>query len=423
MTTSILLGPTGAVSLLQRRLETGRAFGRDIEELFRQVSYDIVLEESADLRSEVVAALHTLRVAGQWGQRAQTPSRMVAQASEVAFQRLTRLLPLCSDHDPDLIEEVVEAWRSCGPGSRFLFMVVFLNFATPELLRRLRDALQREHVRAKMDVARLPDAPMIMTPGALAPVASPRDNALLLARLLGRLGDVQAALDLLEQEPTGDPRVLETAAAVLLDAKRGDEAMEQLRKALVKSRHGARIHERLLDYSIRNHDFDGVVEQVFLLLEESGELFYWHLLTDYVQQVAPSRVPEVRERLREQMLPKFVEVLMDEGDFAGVSEATSAKTFSYDQLWRLGQFLEAHAPAIAERLYERAILLQGSVAHSKVECASLGERIERTLPFFERIGKPTKPRRLFRDLLERPKNNIPLKREFDRLFGNKPATA
>jgi hypothetical protein len=421
MTTSILLGPTGAVSLLQRRLETGRAFGRDIEELFRQVSYDIVLEETAEKRAEISAALQTIRVAGQWWQRAQANNRMVGQAAEVAFQRLARLLPLCSDHDPDLIEEVLNAWRSCGPGSRFLFMVVFLNFGMPELLRRLRDALQREYVRVKVDTARLPEAPMIMTPGALPPVTSPRDNALLLARLMGRLGDVEGALELLDQEPTGDPRVLETAAAVLLDAKRGDEAMEQLRKALVKSRHGARIHERMLDYSIRRNDFEGVVEQIFLLLEESGELCYWHLLTDYVQQSAPQRVAEVRARLRDQMLPKFVEVLMADGDFEGVSEATSAKTFSYDQLWRLGEFLENHAPTIAERLYERAILLQGSVAHSKIECASLGDRIERALPFFERIGKPTKPRRLFRDLLERAKSNIPLKREFDRLFGNKPA--
>jgi hypothetical protein len=423
MTTSILLGPTGAVSLLQRRLETGRAFGKDIEELFRQVAYDTVLEESSVLRSEISAALQTIRVAGQWAQRAQTTSRMVGQASEVAFQRLTRLLPNCTDHDPELLDEALEAWRSCGPGSRFLFMIVFLNFATPAFLRLLRDALQHEHLRSKVDTARLLDAPLIMTPGTIAPVASPRDNALLLARLMGRLGEVQGALDLLDLEPTGDPRVLETTAAVLLDARRGDEAMEQLRKALVKTRHSARIHERLLDYSIQNQDFDRVVEQVFVLLEESGELHYWHLLTDYVNQTAPSRAAEVRARLRDQMLPKFVEVLMDEGDFEGVSEATSAKTFSYDQLWRLGEFLEAHAPVIAERLYERAILLQGSVAHSKVECASLGDRIERTLPFFERIGKPTKPRRLLRDLLERPKNNIPLKREFDRLFGNKSSAS
>jgi hypothetical protein len=423
MNTSILLGPTGSISLLQRRLETGRPFGRDIEELFRQVAYDTVLEESGGLRSEISAALQTIRVAGQWAQRAQTANRLVGQASEVAFQRLTRLLPLCTDHDPDLMEEVLEAWRSCGPGSRFLFMIVFLNFATPEVLERLRDALQREHLRSKADTARLPDAPMIMKPGALPPVSSPRDNALLLARLMGRLGDVQGALELLDQEPSGDPRVLETTAAVLLDAKRGDEAMEQLRKALVKSRHGARIHERLLDHSVQTNDFDGVVQQVFVLLEESGELYYWHLLTDYVQQTAPSRLAEVRARLRDQLLPKFVEVLMDEGDFEGVSEATSAKTFSYDQLWRLGEFLEAHAPTIAERLYERAILLQGSVAHSKVECASLGDRIERTLPFFERIGKPTKPRRLMRDLLERPKNNIPLKREFDRIFGTRSSAS
>ncbi|MBU6163258.1 MAG: hypothetical protein KGO50_19270, partial [Myxococcales bacterium] len=236
MTTSILLGPTGAVSLLQRRLETGRAFGKDIEELFRQVAYDTVLEESSALRSEISAALQTIRVAGQWAQRTQTTSRMVGQASEVAFQRLTRLLPHCTDQDPELLDDALAAWRSCGPGSRFLYMVVFLNFATPELLRLLRDALQHEHLRSKVDTARLPDAPLIMTPGTLPSVVSPRDNALLLARLMGRLGDVQGALNLLDLEPTGDPRVLETTAAVLLDARRGDEAMEQLRKALVKTR-------------------------------------------------------------------------------------------------------------------------------------------------------------------------------------------
>jgi hypothetical protein len=423
MTTSMLTGPGGTVTVLQRRLETGRNFGRDIEELFRQVSYDLVLEESDDTRSEIIAALQCIRASGQWWQRAQQNVRVVSQASEAAFQRLTRLLPLCDDHDPDLIEEVLNAWRSCGPGSRFLFTIVFLHYGGDSLLGRLRDALRREHDRSRNEQLGLPETPIIMTAGALPPITSPRDNALLLARLTARLGDIAGALELLEQEPTGDPRVLETAAALLLDAGQGDEAMEHLRKALVKSRHGARIRERMMDYCIAQKDIDGFIEQVFLLLEENGDLHYWHLLTDYIGTHAPARLEEVRLGLRERMLPKFVEVLMDEGDFEGVSEATNAKTFSYDQLWRLGEFLEVHAASIAERLYERAILLQGSVAHSKIECASLGDRIERALPFFERIGKPTKPRRLFRDLMERSKNNIPLKREFERLFGPRPGAA
>jgi hypothetical protein len=282
--------------------------------------------------------------------------------------------------------------------------------------------MQREHARSRTQTGVLPEDTLIMTPGVAAlAVNGPRDNALLLARLTAAAGDLDEALRILDDEPIGDPRVLETTAAVLLDASRGVEAMEHLRKALVKSRHSARIRERIIDFHIQNNEIDPVVDQVFVLLEEEGDLVYWHLLTNWIAEHQPERLEQLRRRLRIQLLPKYVEVLMDEGDITGVAEATAAKTFSYEQLWRLGDFLSTHAAEIADKLYERAVVLQGSTAQSKVDCAALGERIEKILPFYERIGKPTKPRRLFRDVLERSRNNIPLKREFERVFGPRPA--
>ncbi len=417
-----LIGSAGTIPQLRQRLHANRPYARDVDELFLQLSYDLALEPTGEQLSElVVCALQTVELAGRWSQRAQQHKRSIAQAAEVAFTRLMVLLPLYDAHHPDDIEQVAAAWSACGSGARFHFTMVVIRCAQPPLLERLRDHMERQYQRAKAVSEALPDAPLIMTPGAHTPTNTPRDNALLLARLCAACGELDRALKVLDAEPSTDPRVLETTGAVLLDAGRGDEAMEYLRRALVKSRHGARIRERMLEHHLACGDESAALEQVLQLLEETGELYYYHLAANWLASTSPERLPWLREQLRERALPKLVELYMEEGDIAAVAEATSAKTFSHDQLWKLGDFLQEHAPDIAARLYERAMLLQGSTAQSKVECASLAERVERILPFYAAIGKPTKPRRMFRDILDRSRNNIPMKREFERLFGSKSA--
>jgi hypothetical protein len=417
-----LTGPTGSLVQLQRRLDSSRPIARDVEELFAQTAYDLALCDDATTEQLVLTCIHTVELAGLWCARNPANKRPMTVASEVAFTRLKELLPHFDGWNPDVVDRVAAAWRVCSAGPRFLFTIILIRCARPELIQRLRETMQREHARSRTQTGVLPEDTLIMTPGVAAlAVNGPRDNALLLARLTAAAGDLDEALRILDDEPIGDPRVLETTAAVLLDASRGVEAMEHLRKALVKSRHSARIRERIIDFHIQNNEIDPVVDQVFVLLEEEGDLVYWHLLTNWIAEHQPERLEQLRRRLRIQLLPKYVEVLMDEGDITGVAEATAAKTFSYEQLWRLGDFLSTHAAEIADKLYERAVVLQGSTAQSKVDCAALGERIEKILPFYERIGKPTKPRRLFRDVLERSRNNIPLKREFERVFGPRPA--
>jgi tetratricopeptide (TPR) repeat protein len=421
MTIDDLSGPTGTITQLQRRLDANRAYARDVDELFLQLSYDLALEPQDSSGELVLCALKTVELAGRWSQRVQQHKRPITQAAEVAFTRLMLLLPAYDAHHPDVVERVAAAWDACGAGARFHFTMVVIRCARKPLLERLRDHMERQHLRAKAASETLPDAPLIMTPGTTVAVNTPRDNALLLARLCAASGDLQRALKLLDEEASTDPRVLETTGAVLLDAGQGDEAMEYLRRALVKSRHGARIRERMLQHYLERGDEAATLEQVLQLLEETGELYYYHLAANWLASTDPARLSWLREQLRDRALPKLVELYMEEGDIDAVAEATNAKTFSHDQLWKLGDFLQDHAPAIASKLYERAILLQGSTAQSKLECASLSERVERVLPFYSAIGKPTKPRRMFRDLLDRSKNNIPMKREFDRLFGAKTA--
>jgi hypothetical protein len=420
MPLSALIQPAGTVLLLQRRIDAGRAWSKDTEDMMRELGREVMLCEPADVRADTIALLWCLRVAAQWAERGESPPRPVSLVAEVTFARLFETLPQLEDTDPDLVEEIFGVWRHCGPGTRFMFANVFLHRASEALLGRLRDRLAREQERQKSPLQRLADGPALIRRGA-APQQGARDNALLLARITARLGDVDGALTLLEDEPAGDPRVLETQAAVLLAAGRQPEALEQLRRALIKSRHSNRIRERMVDQAIRMQDADALVEHVLTMLADDADLSWWHLLNEWLLEHAPQRLDAVRVALHHRALPRFVEVLMEEGDVAGVSETTSAKTFSHEQLWRLGDFLADPLPQVAESLYERAILLQGSVAHSKAECAILGERVERVIPFFERLSKPTKPRRLFRELLERARSNVPLRREFERLFAGGPA--
>jgi hypothetical protein len=83
----------------------------------------------------------------------------------------------------------------------------------------------------------------------------------------------------------------------------------------------------------------------------------------------------------------------------------------------MADFLAEHDEKEASKLYERAIKLEGSVARSRTECEAFADRVERALPFFERIGKPTRARRYAREVVKRSRNHVPLKRELERVLG------
>ncbi len=410
---NVALNLHGILSRIERRLDTSRSWGRDVDELFQQLNTASNAAWPEDAESSLTLALGTLRLSFAWQARSTQPQRNLRLAAWFAALRLAESIEGVGDGDARFTDEIIAVWSGANVIPRRVLASILLDVASVRLLRSLEEHLTRDHMRLSSDAASL--LTVLGNGGAPDPTAA-RDHALFVARLRSRLNQLPGALRILESEASSDPRVLETWAEVLCEHGRHDEAVDQLSRALVVAPEPVRIRERLFEVAAMNSDFDELVEQGALLLEESGDIMYWHMLADAIAELAPERLAEVRTRLRDRSLGVYVDVLIVEGDVDAVAEASAARTFSYDRLWRMADFLAPHNPTVAAKLYERAITLQGAVAHSRAQCADLGARIEGVIPFFQDIGRPTKPRRLARELIARNKNNVPLKREFERIF-------
>jgi hypothetical protein len=220
-------------------------------------------------------------------------------------------------------------------------------------------------------------------------------------------------------EPLSDPVVIEAYVDLLIELDRKTEAVDRLRRSLAVLPDKRPVRERLIDLLIGAQDVDGAVEQLLALLKEQADVLSWEILCDLLAVDDPKQLDGIRAQLQEDAPALFVDVLIAQGDPEGVAKASRAKTFSYEQLWRIGHFLAENGNRKAARVYERAINLQGAVAQSKLQCVDFGVRLEAVIPYFESIERPTKPARLAKELLARQRNNVPLKRELERIFGKK----
>lgn len=411
----VAVGPV--LDRVEKRLENSRSFGRDIDELFKQLWQLMSGAWPTDPTESVEAACRVLRLCSLWQERVETPQRTISMPAEFALTRLVESLPLLGEPNMRTASAMGRAWHNCTIFDRHVFTTILLHKVPRSWFAEIEEAFGRERLR----VQSAPGTIVHRGPAAaLQLLAAGREHTLFVARLRAVQGHVDEAVHLLERETASDVRVIETSAAIFAEAGRYDEALDRLRRAHVVSSAPERVRERMLEICLQRGDIDAATELTLLLVEETRDILYWHVLSDYLAAHAPERLPGVREQLRSRSPSLHVEVLMTEGSHDAVAEAiTSGKSFSFDQLWRAADFLAADRPDVASRVYERALLLQGAIAQTRGECAELANRMAAVGPFFEQLQRPTKLRRIATEIMTRAKTNVPLRRELERVFGNR----
>lgn len=396
---------------MERRLDqSGRAI-RDVDALFDQLSAHFVTDWPEDAEEALTLAARAHAVASAWAATAEQPSRALRTTASHALTTIYRTLRDAERVPRAALEVVLDAWANAPAEERGVFADVLLDGARPAV----RDGLQAVAFH-RLHAGR--DTPQPLNPTGGGELASRRELSILHARIIGRGGDLEGALGLLDAEPIADERVGRAIADVLAEAGEFERAVDRLSRVRLVASDRKAVSERIVDLLVSDGRISEAVDELLGLLEEHLDIAYWKYACDLVDASDPAGLPPLRESLSGRSQALHVEVLIADGDVEQVASASRAKTFSYEQLWRIGDFLATHGNRKAARVYERAINLQGAVSQSKLQCADLGARLEGVIPFFESIERPTKPRRLARDLLARNKNNIPMKREFERIFGD-----
>lgn len=411
--TGLVTTPGAVVSRIERRLDQSRRFGRDVEALFKQLNVALSAEWPEDATESLELACRAFTAASYWGTRMEQPARSVRVAAELALTKIHADLQRVSPHAvAELAEQILDAWSAASTLPRIVFTRVLVHGIPDEARRAFSLRIHRRGHQIKHQVTALLDSLQTVTG-----TASAREYVLLGARLRAAAGEHEEALEEIAAEPLSDPKVLTAYVDLLLEVGRTEEAVDRLRRSLAVLPEKRPVRERLVDLLIAAGDVNGAGEQLLALLREQSDVLSWEILCDLLAERAPALLEEIRDSLEEQSPALFVDVLIAQGDVDGVAKASRAKTFSHDQLWRIGHFLSEAGSRKAARVYERAIALQGAVVQSKLQCIDFAARLEAVIPFFESIERPTKPNRLAKELLARQRNNVPLRREMERIFG------
>lgn len=411
--TGAVATPSGLIARLERRLDQSRSFGRDVDTLFKQLNSSLVATAPVEPLDALTVGVRALTTSSQWADQAEHTSRAIRICAEMAVTHMYSALQALGDEAVDCADEIVTAWAWSATVPRDVVSDVILDASSPATLRAIGATVRRRGHQLKHQVAALLDAQARPDSG----IATARDFVVFHAKVLSRLGKVNEAIEMLSDEPVSDPQVPIAYADIYLEHGQPKEALERLKRCLVVAVEKRAIRERILEIHIDEGDVEQAIEQLIRMLHETGEIFYWELLCDLLAALDPNRLSTMVESLKEESPAIYVEVLIAQGSVDSVAKASRAKTFSYQQLWRIGEFLAAHGSRKAARVYERAFNLQGAITQSKLQAMDFGERIERVAPFFDAIDRPTKLRRLAKDMLSRNKNNIPMRREFERIFG------
>lgn len=403
------------VSRIERRLDQSRRFGRDVDALFKQLNVALSAQWPTDEKESLSLAARAFTAASYWGSRMEQPARSVRVAAELALTTIhTELARVQPSVVSGSVEALLDAWAATSTLPRTVFTRVLVGGVPAKARRKFDLQIQRRAHQIKHEVTALLESMQ----GATA-TASAREYVLLGARLRAAEGEHEEALEAVASEPLSDPIVIEAYVDLLIDLGRKGEAVDRLRRSLAVLPDKRPVRERLVDLLVDAQDVNGAVEQLLALLKEQSDVLSWELLCDLLAEHDPKQLGEIRTTLHEESPALFVDVLIAQGDVEGVAKASRAKTFSYEQLWRIGHFLAENGSRKAARVYERAINLQGAVAQSKLQCVDFGVRLEAVIPYFESIERPTKPARVAKELLGRQRSNVPLRRELERIFGKK----
>lgn len=394
---------------IERRLGDTRTFGREVDALFRQLMDRTSIGWPDDLETTLSVALFALRLAETWAARCpDAPPRILGLVSDVAIVEVARAMP---DVDRHWADEFIQTYEAASTDTRSLLARIAADQATErtrrEIDRRVSLRLMQLRSPAALDAKSVARGPHRL-----------RDLARLQALVRAADGDHEGALAALDDNPTGDPLVLTTFAE--LHRQRGDldASSHALRRAVIAATEARGVRESLLDVSLERDANDEIIEALVAIVGAGSGLVAWQAIADHFED-APDRLAAVRDGLRDMAPGAWVSVLIEERDVAGVVEAAEGRRYAFEHLWQMADFLADHDAKAASRLYERAIKLEGSVARSRTECVAFASRVEKALPFFERIGKTTRPRRFAREVVKRSRNHVPLKRELERVLDTK----
>jgi tetratricopeptide (TPR) repeat protein len=334
-------------------------------------------------------------------------SEIAQELAELALGRLHSALDSLEAPNQAVAPELFELWERQSILPRNLLEEMIVDAASESIVNEIASlATERLHERANDET------------GIVFENDGPKtqDFHVFLARIQSELGQFDESLATLDEAFEADAFVFETAASMLIEQGELEQAIEHLEKAVLVSDTPELLHEQLYELYSETGNHDAAVDVLINLLTSTHEILYWNILIQELGENS-SRLADIRDSLADNHPGLHVEIMMHESDARGVAKAARGKNFTADELWSIGHYLKSVRPAAATKLFLRALTLEGAAARSRVECATLGEHIDQVVPFFEGRDRMDRLEKGFKKVLSRHKNNIPLEREFDRIFG------
>lgn len=335
------------------------------------------------------------------------------QLAELALSHISAELPLQRGVPTTVARTLLDSWHTQQSLPRDLVAEVYVQSAPKAVLRELILLLDEE-----VDEGSNQRHGVDFTASLFRRGTQPehRDYLLFHAKAQAANGRVADSMRTLAQTDV-DADILEASAEMLADDGNYEAAIERLRRALVLTDDRRGIREQLYELLKTSGDLDGAYQELFTLLRESNDVLYWNILVHELSDAAPEQLLAYRAKLAEHFPGLNVEILIHEGDQAGVVAASKGKNFTAAELWRIAEYLRTRRPGAAIQLYLRSFSLGGATARTRQECETFANQLESVLPFFEAQNAGARLKRTAKEALARHKRNIPLEREMERVFG------
>src|SRR5690606_10265436 len=94
----------------ERRLDQSRRFGRDVDQLFRQLDAALLVDWSDEAPGALQLAIRAFIVTSQWATRAEQSTRSIRVSGEISLTCIYRAVARQGDGAAEHAEELVRAW-------------------------------------------------------------------------------------------------------------------------------------------------------------------------------------------------------------------------------------------------------------------------------------------------------------------------
>lgn len=395
------------VARVEQRVEHGGARERRLLENARLLRGNAAYFWPADATEGYRLSLRLLRLADALHREAAQARETALDLAELALSRMHRSLEELNEAPADAAEQLCAFWQTQTVLPRSLVEEMVVDAASDSLLKELVQVTTKRLRQRATDEAGI----LIHANGARTP-----DFHLFLARLQSELGQLDESFATLDEAFEADGFVLETAASMLIEQGELEQAIQHLEKAALVSETPQLLQEQLYELYCEIGNQDAAISVLTNLLKSTHEILYWNILIQELDE-NPKRLQALRDKLAEDMPGLHIEIMMQESDARGVAKAARGKNFTAEELWSIGHYLKSVRPAASSKLFLRALALAGADSQSRAECADLGEHVEAAMSFFAERDSVDRLQKAFQQALAHHKKNIPLEREYERIFG------